>query len=190
LLKIRLQRTGRKRQPFYRVAVVEHSTSTQGKFIEKLGHYNPLIKPWSLEVDEAKILEWIKKGAKPSSTLARLLKAQGVKGMEPYIKEMKDRKKKKEEEKKEEAPKTEAAEGEAPAEAEAPAEEKPEEAPAEAEATAEEKPEEAPAEEAPAEEKPAKEEEPKEEETPAEEAPTEEPKEEEPKEEEAPEEEK
>ena len=94
MLKIRLQRAGRENIPFYRVVVADHHRPVKGKFIEKLGYYNPLVKPWKLEVDVEKIQEWIKKGAKPSSTLARLLKAQGVKDMEKYINKMHDRKKK------------------------------------------------------------------------------------------------
>lgn len=94
VLKIRLQRTGRKKMPFYRVVVAEHSTAVQGSYIDQIGFYNPLVKPWSFEVNADKALEWVKKGAKPTNTVARLLKASGVKGMESFIIEMKDRKKK------------------------------------------------------------------------------------------------
>jgi len=112
VLKIRLQRTGRENIPFYRVVVAEHKNSAKAKFTEHLGFYNPLIKPWRFEVDTDKIAEWIKKGAKPSNTVARLLKAAGVKDMDRFIVEMKDRKKKGEQapkaapaaEKKEETP--------------------------------------------------------------------------------------
>ena len=96
MLTIRLQRTGRENIPFYSVVVAEHARPVKSKFIEKLGFYNPLAKPWLLQVDTAKIEAWIKKGAKPSSTLARLLKSQGLKDMDRYIKPMKDRKKKSE----------------------------------------------------------------------------------------------
>ncbi len=101
MLKIRLQRTGRNKIPFYRVVVAEHSASAKGYVIDKAGFYNPAVKPWSFEVDTKKILEWIKKGAKPSNTVARLLKAAGEKDMEKFIVEMKDRKKKGEGEAKE-----------------------------------------------------------------------------------------
>ncbi|MBN2087154.1 30S ribosomal protein S16 [Candidatus Peregrinibacteria bacterium] len=163
MLRIRLQRTGRKKRPSYRIVVAEHSAAaTKNNYIEALGHYNPISKEKSLEVDKDKLLEWIKKGAKPSNTLARLLKGDGLKGMEPYIVEMKDKKKKKEEEAKPEPKKEEASTEESVAEEpvaeEAPAEEPvAEEAPAE-EPVAEEAPAEEPvAEEAPAEEKPAEE---------------------------------
>jgi small subunit ribosomal protein S16 len=94
VLKIRLQRSGRENIPFFRLVVAEHRKSAKGKFIEKLGTYNPVEKPWKFEVDTEKVFAWIKKGAKPSSTVARLLKSQGVKDMEQYIDPMRDRKKK------------------------------------------------------------------------------------------------
>lgn len=112
MLKIRLQRTGRENIPFYRVVVTEHTSPVKSKFIANLGFYNPQVKPWQFKVDENKVSEWIKKGAKPSNTVARLLKAAGVKDMDKFIIEMKDRKKKGEAEakevsaeKKEDAPK-------------------------------------------------------------------------------------
>lgn len=113
MLKIRLQRTGRKGIPFYRIVVAEHKSSVKGKYVAQLGFYNPLVKPWQFKVDAEKAAEWIKKGAKPSNTVARLMKASGIKDMEQFIIEMKDRKKKGEEaavktepvaEKKEETP--------------------------------------------------------------------------------------
>lgn len=96
MLKIRLQRTGREKIPFYRIVIAEHASPVKGKVIDRVGFYNPLIKPWSFEFDKEKILGWIKKGAKPSSTVARLLKAAGVENMDQFIVNMKDRKKKKE----------------------------------------------------------------------------------------------
>jgi len=129
VLKIRLQRTGRKGIPFYRVVVAEHKSSVKGKYVAQLGFYNPLVKPWQFKVDNEKIAEWIKKGATPSNTVARLLKADGVKGMEKFIIEMKDRKKKGEEAAAKTAP---AAEKKEEAVKVAPAEEKKEEPPQEA----------------------------------------------------------
>lgn len=159
MLRIRLSRTGRKNYPSYRIVVAEHSRPVKAKFIEILGHYIPTRDPKVLEFDEKKIREWISKGAKPTDTVAALLKNAGVTGMEQYM-EPRDKKKKK---KKEEE---EAAEGgEAPA---APAAEEPKE-----EAPAEEKADEPKAEEAPKDDAPA--EEPKEEEKPEEEPKAEEP---------------
>jgi small subunit ribosomal protein S16 len=96
VLRIRLQRVGRENKPNYRVVVAEHSSAVKkNKYVEQLGYYNPLVSEAVLKVDKDKLLEWIKKGAKPTDTIARLLKKDGVKGMEPYIVQMKDRKKKK-----------------------------------------------------------------------------------------------
>jgi len=149
VLKIRLQRLGRSKRPNYRIIVAEHTAASQGKYIDQLGSYNPLTAVDALKVDVDKVLEWIKKGAQPSNTLARLLKGSGVKGMEPYIVEMKDKKKKKEEEEKPAA---------ASVEASAEAETLVEEAPVEEVSADEPVVEETPAEETPSEEE--KEEEP------------------------------
>jgi small subunit ribosomal protein S16 len=89
-----MQRVGRENIPAFRVVVAERARSAKGQVIEILGTYNPTEKPWALKVDTDKVLAWIKKGAQPSSTLARLLKSQGVKDMEKYIEPMRDRKKK------------------------------------------------------------------------------------------------
>ena len=96
VLKIRLQRVGRSKRPNYRIVVTEHTSPAISNYIQKLGYYDPLAKenPFSIDVDA--VMEWIKKGAKPSNTVARLLKGDGVKGMEAYITPMKDKKKKKE----------------------------------------------------------------------------------------------
>lgn len=94
MLKIRLQRTGRENIPFYRIVVAEHARPVKSKYIERLGTYNPVPNPWILEVDAAKVQEWIKKGAQPSSTLARLFKAKGIEGMDKFIEPMPTRKKK------------------------------------------------------------------------------------------------
>jgi small subunit ribosomal protein S16 len=171
VLRIRLQRSGRKNRANYRVVVAEHSAPIKGRYLELLGTFDPLVEKHGLVVDTAKVEEWIRKGAKPTNTIARLLKAQGMKGMEPFIIEMKDRKVKNPKEEPEAPP---AAAPTAPV-AEAPA----------AESVGDEG-EAAPAEEKPAEEAPA--EEKKEEEAPKEEEKPEEPKEETPAEEAAPEE--
>ena len=162
MLRIRLQRSGRKNRPNYRLVVAEHSAPVKGRYLEMLGTFDPLVDKHGFVVDIAKVEEWIKKGAKPTNTVARLLKGQGVKGMETFIVEMKDRKVKN--------PKEEPETPAAPAAEAAPAEEKtkatPEEAPVEEtpkEEAVPEASEEKPAEEAPAEaaaEAPAEEEKP------------------------------
>jgi len=120
-----------------------------------LGTFDPIVDKHGLIVDVAKVEEWIKKGAKPTNTIARLLKGQGVKGMEPFVVEMKDRAVKNPKEEKaavepvadapatKEKPAEEAAPVEAPAEEkkveEAPVEEKKEEASVEDETKEDEK---------------------------------------------------
>lgn len=91
MLKIRLQRSGRKNRPNYRIVVAEHSAPIKGRYLEMLGTFDPLVDKHGLVVDTAKVEEWIKKGAKPTNTLARLLKGQGVKGMDSFVVDMKDK---------------------------------------------------------------------------------------------------
>jgi len=91
--------------------VAEHSAPIKGKFLEILGHYIPNRNPKVFEYNEKKIREWISKGAKPSDTVASLLKKAGVTGMESYIDQRnKKRKKKKEVEEKTPAPEAKPAE--------------------------------------------------------------------------------
>ncbi len=117
LLKIRLSRTGRKNYPSYRIVVAEHSAPIKGKFIEVLGHYIPNRDPKVFEYNEEKIREWISKGAKPTDTVASLLKNAGVTGMESYIDPRnKNRKKKKEVEEEAVPAASNATEAEKPAE--------------------------------------------------------------------------
>lgn len=73
-VKIRLRRIGAKQQPIYRVVIAEGSFPLQGRVIEEIGLYNPRSKPPLLEIDQAKIDAWLKKGAQPTPTVARLLK--------------------------------------------------------------------------------------------------------------------
>lgn len=158
MLRIRLTRTGKNTQPSYRIVVAEHSSPAKAKFVEILGHYNISRTPRILEVNQDRVKYWISVGAKPSDTMAVLLKSLGMANMEQYIapRTLK-RKKKKGGAEEAAAPKVkvtesvEAAPVEKPAEvvAEAPAEAAPvEEKPAEAvvEAPAPEAPVETPSE--------------------------------------------
>jgi small subunit ribosomal protein S16 len=76
--RIRLTRVGSKKNPVYRVVVADSRSPRDGKFIEILGRYNPQTDPSTIELDEAKIKDWISKGAQPSSSVQKLLKAKGV----------------------------------------------------------------------------------------------------------------
>ena len=76
--KIRLARVGSKKNPIYRVVVADSRSPRDGKFIEIVGSYNPQTEPSTIELQEDKIRDWISKGAQPSDTVRRLLKAKGV----------------------------------------------------------------------------------------------------------------
>ncbi|MBC8530980.1 30S ribosomal protein S16 [Gehongia tenuis] len=77
-VRIRLRRMGAKKAPFYRIVVAESSAPRDGRCIEELGYYNPLVEPVEIKVDAEKAQEWIKKGAKPSDTVRALLKKSGA----------------------------------------------------------------------------------------------------------------
>ena len=70
---IRLRRTGTTRKPEYRVVVADSRAARDGKFIEVLGHYNPLTTPPTIKIEVEKAQAWINKGAQPSNTVKNLL---------------------------------------------------------------------------------------------------------------------
>ncbi len=86
MLVIRLQRTGRSNLATYRLIVAEKARPAKGKFHEIIGHYLPSRKDDSLQVNTERVLHWIGSGAVPSDTVARLLKRQGMKDMDKFIK--------------------------------------------------------------------------------------------------------
>ena len=73
-LKIRLARAGAKKRPFYRIVIADSRSPRDGRFIEVIGHYNPLTKPPTIKISTEKAEEWIKKGAQASNTVKHLLK--------------------------------------------------------------------------------------------------------------------
>ncbi len=85
MLVIRLQRTGRSNLATYRVVLAEKSSAAKGKFQEILGHYLPSQKTPVIKIDADRAAHWVKHGAVPSDTVARLLKKEGAKGMEKFI---------------------------------------------------------------------------------------------------------
>ena len=76
--RIRLARVGSKKNPVYRVVVADSRSPRDGKFIEIVGRYNPQTDPSTIEIDETKVKDWISKGAQPSQSVQRLLKAKGI----------------------------------------------------------------------------------------------------------------
>ena len=72
-VSIRLRRMGSSRRPAYRVVVADSRSPRDGRFIEVIGHYNPLTQPPTVKIDRAKAREWISKGAQPSNTVKRLM---------------------------------------------------------------------------------------------------------------------
>lgn len=78
MVKIRLRRDGAKKAPYYTIVVADSRYPADGRFIEKVGTYNPMTEPAELKVDTEKVAEWIKKGAKPTETAADLIKKAGL----------------------------------------------------------------------------------------------------------------
>jgi small subunit ribosomal protein S16 len=75
---MRLTRVGSKKNPIYRVVVADSRSPRDGKFIDIVGQYNPQSEPSLIEFDEAKVKDWLGRGAKPSETVGRLLKAKNL----------------------------------------------------------------------------------------------------------------
>jgi small subunit ribosomal protein S16 len=77
-VRMRLTRVGSKKNPIYRVVVADSRSPRDGRFIEIVGRYNPQTDPSTIELDEAKVTEWLGKGAQPSEAVARLIKVAGI----------------------------------------------------------------------------------------------------------------
>ncbi len=78
MLRIRLSRVGKKKQPAYRIVVADSRSPRDGAFLKIIGHYNPLTDPVTLVVKEEEAVHWLEKGARPSETAAKLLTRIGV----------------------------------------------------------------------------------------------------------------
>lgn len=74
MVKIRLRRMGAKKTPFYRIVVADSRYPRDGRFIEEIGTYNPLVDPAEIKVDAERAQSWIKTGAQPTETVKALLK--------------------------------------------------------------------------------------------------------------------
>ena len=77
-VRIRLQRHGRKKRPFYRLVAADARAQRDGVFLERLGHYDPLTDPADIFIDEEKALKWLRRGAQPTDTAKRLLSKRGI----------------------------------------------------------------------------------------------------------------
>ncbi len=78
MVKLRLTRVGSKKNPIYRVVAADSRSPRDGKFIEIVGRYNPQTDPSTIELDEDKIKAWLDKGAQPTDSVRRLMKAKNI----------------------------------------------------------------------------------------------------------------
>ncbi len=77
-VKLRLTRVGSKKNPVYRIVAADSRSPRDGKFLQIVGRYNPQTDPSTIDLDEDKVRDWLSKGAQPSATVQRLLKAKGL----------------------------------------------------------------------------------------------------------------
>ena len=73
MVKIRLQREGKKKAPFYHIVVADSRSPRDGKIIEQIGTYDPMTEPSTIKLDKEKFEKWIKNGAKPTDTVKKLI---------------------------------------------------------------------------------------------------------------------
>jgi small subunit ribosomal protein S16 len=78
MVRIRLRRVGLKGQPSYRIVAADKEKPRDGRFIEILGFYNPRTEPFTLDVKEDRIFDWLQKGAQPSESVLKLFRSTGV----------------------------------------------------------------------------------------------------------------
>jgi small subunit ribosomal protein S16 len=77
-VKLRLTRVGSKKNPIYRVVAADSRSPRDGKFLEIVGRYNPQTDPSTIDLDEQKVKAWLEKGAQPTESVRRLLKAKNI----------------------------------------------------------------------------------------------------------------
>jgi len=73
-MKLRLTRIGSKKRPFYRIVAMDSATRRDGRALDYVGHYNPMVEPAEIVVNAEKVAYWIERGAQPSDTVAALLR--------------------------------------------------------------------------------------------------------------------
>ena len=77
-VKMRLIRTGKKKQPSYRVIVIDGRSPRDGRYLDQLGRYDPRQEPSLVEIDNEKAVDWLQKGAQPTDTVRKLLEISGA----------------------------------------------------------------------------------------------------------------
>ncbi|TMD32591.1 MAG: 30S ribosomal protein S16 [Chloroflexi bacterium] len=77
-VRIRLSRVGARKQPTYRVVVADARNARDGRSLDTIGHYNPRTEPAEIAIDADKAKHWLDRGARPSDTVARLFREQGI----------------------------------------------------------------------------------------------------------------
>ncbi len=78
MVKLRLMRMGKKKQPTYRVVAADQRSPRDGRFIEIVGHYDPRREPSTIVIDNDKAVAWLRKGAQPTETVRKLLEISGA----------------------------------------------------------------------------------------------------------------
>jgi small subunit ribosomal protein S16 len=78
MVRIRLRRVGLKNQPSYRIVIQDSEKPRDGRFLEIVGFYNPRTEPGTLNIDEARVFEWLSNGAKPTESVAKLFRTTGT----------------------------------------------------------------------------------------------------------------
>lgn len=78
MLRIRLRRVGKKKQPSYRIVVADSRSPRDGAFVERIGHYDPLVDPPAISLDKDRAIQWLQKGAQPSEAVQRIFHWQRI----------------------------------------------------------------------------------------------------------------
>jgi len=87
---IRLRRMGAKKRPMYRFVAIDSRRAREGRFVDMLGHYNPIVRPATISIDEEKVFRWLKEGATPSETVRTLFSQIGINEKWELLKQGKD----------------------------------------------------------------------------------------------------
>lgn len=77
-VKLRLRRMGAKKRPIYRIVAIDSRRARQGRFVDMMGHYNPIVNPAKVTIDEQKVFKWLGEGATPSDTVHTLFSQIGI----------------------------------------------------------------------------------------------------------------